>query len=176
MSKLKLRATVVAFLLAAVAAAAAPLLDKADSAASIANGSFRGWPTDYEGRALTELPLTQREVAFTRDFPGRIGRFSDGRREIIIRWVNAPTRRLHAAADCFRGSGYSTTPLPVRRDAAGAAMGCFRARHGAHDVRVCEVIKDERGESWPDVSAWYSGATLNASRAPWWSFVVAERS
>ena len=176
MHKLKSRVAVVAFLFAVVAAAATPFLGKADGAASAAVNNFDGWPTHYEGRALTELPLTQREVAFTRDFPGRIGRFSDGKREIIIRWVNAPTRRLHPAADCFRGSGYSTTPLPVSKDADGAAMGCFQARRGAHGLRVCEVIKSARGESWPDVSAWYWGAVFDASRAPWWSFVVAERS
>src|SRR5262245_24389500 len=79
-----------AFLLSAVAAAIVPLMDKAGGSASTST-RFGGWPTHYEGLALTELPLTQREVAFTRDFPGRVGRFTDGRREIIVRWVNAPT-------------------------------------------------------------------------------------
>ena len=106
-----------------LAAAIVPLLPNRNSSAGIARNDFPGWPDHYEGRALTELPLTERELAFMRDFPGRVGRFSDGRREIIIRWVNAPTRRLHSAADCFRGSGYSTTPLPIKRDATGAAMG-----------------------------------------------------
>jgi hypothetical protein len=109
------------------------------------------------------------------DFPGRVGRFSDGRREIIIRWVGAPTRRLHPAADCLRGSGYTITPLPGRTDAAGATMGCFRARHGADSMTVCELIRDQRGASWPDVSAWYWNGMLGTSPAPWWSFVVAER-
>jgi hypothetical protein len=169
------RGPILAFLLAIAAAAIAPLINKSDGSAS-ANTSFDGWPTHYEGLALTELPLTQREVAFTRDFPGRIGRFTDGRREIIIRWVNAPTRRLHSAADCFRGSGYSTTPLPVRRDATGAAMGCFRASHRADNLTVCEITRDERGETWLDVSAWYWHAMFSSSPGPWWSFVVAERS
>jgi hypothetical protein len=163
-------------LLAAVAAAIAPLINKAGGSASTTSVSFSGWPSHYEGLELAELPLTQREVAFTGDFPGRIGRFTDGRREIIIRWVNAPTRRLHSASDCFRGSGYSTTPLPVRRDATGAAMGCFRASHRADDLTICEITRDERGETWPDVSAWYWHAMLGSSPGPWWSFVVAERS
>jgi hypothetical protein len=163
-----------AFLLAAVAAATTPFVDKADSTASPSAG-FGDWPTHYDGHALTELPLTPREIAFTRDFPGRIGRFTDGRREIIIRWVSAPTRRLHPAVDCFRGSGYSTTPLPSRRDEAGHAMGCFRARHGADELTTCEIIRDDRGETWSDVSAWYWHAMLGSSPGPWWSFVVAER-
>jgi hypothetical protein len=166
---------IAAVLIAAAAAALAPLLARRGNAGAIVDRNFPGWPTHYEGRALAELPLTQREVAFVRDFPGRVGRFSDGRREIIIRWVGAPTRRLHPAADCFRGSGYSVVPMPVGKDAAGAAMGCFRASHGADVLTVCELIRDERGASWPDVSAWYWNSMLGASSAPWWSFVVAEQ-
>lgn len=168
------RVPVLAFLLAAAAAAMMPFLDKADGAGSIASRNFPGWPAHYEGRTLTELPLSAREEAFVRDFPGRVGRFSDGGREIIIRWINAPTRRLHPAADCFRGSGYSITPMPVRTDAAGSAMSCFRARRGVENHMVCEVIRDQRGESWPDVSAWYWHAMLRSSPAPWWAFVVAD--
>lgn len=172
----QMRSSAIALLLvAATAAALAPLVARPGSAAAVADRNFPGWPTHYEGRALTELPLTPRERAFVRDFPGRVGRFSDGRREIIIRWVGAPTRRLHPAADCFRGSGYSVTPLPVGKDAAGAAMGCFRASRGADAPTVCELIRDERGTSWPDVSAWYWNSMLGTSPAPWWSFVVAEQ-
>ena len=162
-----------AFVLAAIAAALAPLFARTGDTAAAKD--FPGWPTHYEGRALTELPLTQRELAFVHDFPGRVGRFTDGRREIIIRWVGAPTRRLHPAADCLRGSGYTITPMPGRTDASGAAMGCFRARHGAERMTVCELIRDQRGASWPDVSAWYWNGMLGASPPPWWSLVVAER-
>jgi hypothetical protein len=176
MHAMRSRSAIAAVLLAALAAALAPFLDVPNVTAMAAHQKFPGWPTHYEGRTLTEMALTRREAAFVQDFPGRVGRFTDGRREIIVRWVGAPTRRLHSAADCFRGSGYSITPLPIRKDAAGAAMGCFRARHRAEDMTVCEVIRDERGESWPDVSAWYWNAILSASPAPWWSFVVAERT
>jgi hypothetical protein len=173
--RLKASAALAAFFVAVIAAALAPLVGRASDSVVVANANFPGWPTTYEGRALTELPLTPREAAFVQDFPGRVGRFTDDRREIIIRWVGAPTRRLHPAADCFRGSGYSVTPMPVRKDAAGAAMSCFRASHGADTLVVCELIRDQRGASWPDVSAWYWSGMLGTSAAPWWSFVVAER-
>jgi hypothetical protein len=166
---------IASFVVAAAAAAFAPLLHHAGDLTIADADAFPGWPTHYEGRALTEMALTPREVEFVRDFPGRVGRFSDGRREIIVRWVGTPTRRLHSAADCFRGIGYGVTPMPVRKDAAGQAMGCFRASHRGDDMMVCEVIRDERSESWPDVSAWYWNAMLGSTRAPWWSFVVAER-
>ena len=120
------------------------------------------------------MPLTQREIAFARDFPGRIRRFSDGKREIIIRWIGVPTRRLHPAADCLRGIGYSIAPLPARRDVDGHAMGCLRASHGADVMTVCEVIRDAQGAAFPDVSAWYWNALFGATQGPWWSFVIAE--
>jgi hypothetical protein len=172
MRHLKTRGEIAALLLAAAAAALAPFVMRSGGAA--ASAPFPGWPTHYEGRALTELPLTPREGAFMQDFPGRVGRFSDGQREIIIRWVGAPTRRLHSAADCFRGSGYAITPIAARKSSGGTTMGCFRATlHGA-SITVCEVIRDERGGSWSDVSAWYWDGMLRSSPPPWWSIVVAQ--
>src|SRR5262244_3280163 len=109
MRLLNVRGEITVLLFAAVAAALAPFVVRPDGA--VASTPFPGWPTHYEGRALVELPLTPREATFTQDFPGRVGRFSDGQREIIIRWVGAPTRLLHSAADCFRGSGYAITPI-----------------------------------------------------------------
>jgi hypothetical protein len=175
MDQMKRRVASAVFWLAATAAALAPLLHHGNDAALAAARDFPGWPARYEGHALTQLPLTPREDAFLRDFPGRVGRFSDGRREIIIRWVGAATRLLHPAADCFRGSGYSIAPMPVRRNAAGAAMSCFRASREGERMMVCEVINNARGESWPDVSAWYWNALFAAGAAPWWSYVVAEQ-
>src|SRR5262245_44139007 len=118
-----------ALLFAVLGAGLAPLLAHTGDAAVSTAKSSPGWPTHYEGQVLTELPLTPREMSFVREFPGRVGRFSDGRREIIMRWVDAPTRRLHPASDCLRASGYGVTPLPVIRNAAGGAMSCFRAHH-----------------------------------------------
>jgi len=71
---------------------------------------FPGWPTDLDGKALKELPLTEREQRFNSGFPGRIGRFTDGRREIIIRWITVPSHRLHAASVCLRASGAKIIP------------------------------------------------------------------
>jgi hypothetical protein len=172
-ARVKARAKIAVFVLAALAAALAPLLPWRNQAA-VGDLYFAGWPVAYEDRAVTQMPLTPREIAFTRGFPGRIGRFSDGRREIIIRWVGAPTRQLHSAADCLRGIGYGITPLPARRSSDGHAMACFRASHGEVAMTVCEVIRDEQGATFPDVSAWYWNAMLGVTSPPWWSFVIAE--
>jgi hypothetical protein len=166
------RGQIAALLLAAAAAALAPLIARSNGAT--ADAPFPGWPAEYGGRALVELPLTPRESAFVQDFPGRVGRFTDGRREIIIRWLGAPTRKLHSAADCFRGSGYTITPIAARKNGDGSTMGCFRATLRGTSMTVCEVIRDERGGSWSDVSAWYWDGMLRSSAPPWWSFVVAQ--
>jgi len=101
----------------AIAAALPVLLPKSEHPARAAGDvTFSGWPTEFEGRVLTPLPLTELEQRFGNDFPGKIGRFSDGRREIIIRWVTEATGKLHPASDCFQGIGYSVKPLPLRRD------------------------------------------------------------
>lgn len=175
MRGLKVRVSVLAFVCAAGLAAAAPLLEPAaNSAATVAHG-FPGWPQSYEGMALTELPMSAREKAFATEFPGRISRFSDSRREIILRWVGAPTRKLHPASDCFRGIGYAITPMPLQRNSTGQAMGCFRASREGETLQVCELIRDARGGStWSDVSAWYWDTVWGESPGPWWSEVVAE--
>jgi hypothetical protein len=159
----------------AIATAMVPLQEQTAGGSGAMAIGFPGWPIDYDGHPLQELPLTPRELAFVQEFPGRIGRFWDGRREIIIRWVDAPTRRLHAAVDCFRASGYSVVALAARRDGNGAPMGCFRASRGDESIQVCELIRDQQGQSWPDVSAWYWHVLLGTTRSPWWSIVVAEQ-
>ncbi len=128
----------------------------------------------YEGAPLKELPLSAREVAFVEGFPGRIGRFSDGKREIVLRWVAAPTRKLHPASDCFRGLGYTIDPIPLQTDALGRHMGCFRARRAGETLTVCEGIHADAGKSWSDVSAWYWESLFGSGEGPWWSVVVAE--
>ncbi len=172
---MKASSSTVLFLASVLASALVPFVPDAAPAITSAK-AFPGWPATYEGRALTPLPMTPREVAFADGFPGRIGRFSDGQREIVLRYVTVETRRLHPASDCYRGLGYAVEPRPLRRDAQGEMMGCFRAAKGAESYEVCEAITDGRGHTWPDVSAWYWQALFGQSSGPWWSRVVAERS
>lgn len=161
------------FLACALAAALAPLARQDGAGAASKTAEFPGWPSSYEDRPLRPLPLGTKEEAFARDFPGRIARFTDGRREIIYRFVAEPTRRLHPAADCFKGSGYAITPLPLRRSTSGTDMGCFRARRGETDLAVCEAIRSDTGKSWSDLSSWYWDALLGKDAGKWWSVVVA---
>jgi len=161
-----------AFILAAGLAALAPVGGHRVPGAPKAD-AFPGWPTVIEGRSVTPLPLTGREHAFAREFPGRIGRFSDGEREYVLRWVASPTRRLHPASDCFRGLGYKVAARPMRLSSAGAPMTCFRASGPRDDFDVCEQVTGVAGGHWSDVSSWYWHALWSGGSAGWWSLVVA---
>ncbi len=86
------------------------------------------WPTSFEGRPLTQLPLSGIEQRFAAQFPGQIGRFTDGERIVIVRVVQEPTRLLHPASDCFRGLGYRTDPPRVVEGGSGIAWSCLLAQ------------------------------------------------
>jgi hypothetical protein len=131
------------------------------------------WPTNFQGRSLVPLPLSAAEQRFAAQFPGRIGRFSDGRSNIIVRLVDQPTRLLHPAADCFRGIGYHVERAQVRRDDDGQSWSCFKVEKGGQQRRVCERIYDAQGGTWTDVSSWYWAAALSKTQGPWWAVTVA---
>jgi len=133
------------------------------------------WPAEFEGRPLTELPLTGRDLRFADDFPGRIGRFTDGTRELIVRVTTRATRRLHPASDCLKAIGFTIDPLAARRGPDGSAWGCFAARRQQEELAVCEQIRDTEGRTWPDPSSWYWSALAGSSRGPWWSTTIVNR-
>lgn len=135
--------------------------------------AFPGWPESFEGRPLRPLPLADREAGFVRGFPGRVGRFTDGRSELVIRWVVEPSRRLHPSADCFRGLGYAIRPADSERDALGRRWGAFLAVKEKQTLLVRELIVAANGRSWSDVSSWYWPAALGRSSGPWWTYTVA---
>ena len=155
-------------------AAAAPLLPKATLPAAGGTAVFPGWPETFEGRRLQPMSAGPQDRFFTRDFPGRVARFASADRQVVIRWVNAPTRRLHPATQCFEGAGYQIEPRPMRRAADGALMSCFAAHKHSEALLVCEQLRDERGSSWPDVSAWYWSALAAPAGSGWWSYVIVE--
>ena len=166
------------FLLACALAAAAPLLPRPSRAsaagpASPPHAAF-AWPTRFEERALTEMPLGERDRRFAADFPGRIGRFSDGSREIVLRFTTQATRRLHPASDCLKAIGFAIEPLPARRGPDGSAWGCFAARKPGDALRVCEQIRDAAGRTFSDASSWYWPALMGSSPGPWWSTTIVE--
>lgn len=137
--------------------------------------TFPGWPGAFDGRPLRQLPLSDRESVFIKSFPGRIGRFTDGRREYIFRWLTHPTRKLHPASDCLRGVGYRIKPLQIERRSDDSQWTVFLASKDNETLRIYERIYDESGNNWSDVSSWYWAALLGNSEGPWWSVTIASK-
>lgn len=162
---------VILFALACAGAALAPLA-QSPPAKVAGNDGFPGWPAQFEGAALTQLPLSPIEERFGQNFPGRVGRFSDGRREIILRWVAAGTRKLHPAGDCFKANGYALAPLPISVQ-EGQRWSGFTAARGTQKFEVRERIHDAAGAQWSDVSSWYWAVQLGKTTGPWWAVTVA---
>jgi len=161
------------FLLACALAALTPLLPSGEPPAP-ALGDFPGWPAELDGQPLVERPITAREQPFVERFPGRLARFTDGRREWVLRWVPEPTRRLHSAAQCYRAIGYDVEYLPLERDGAGVLWSVFRATKGEESCRVRERIHDDAGASWTDPSAWYWSVVTERRIGPWWAVTSVE--
>lgn len=161
------------FLALCLAAASVPLFEPPAVAISAAPAE---WPVTYEGVPLQPVPMADRERAFYATFPGAVGRFTDGRREFILRRITRGTRKLHLSADCFRGLGYTVSPGSPEADEHGRSWGCFTASRGELTLRVRERISSESdGKSWTDVSAWYWSTLLRSTRGPWLAVTVAER-
>jgi hypothetical protein len=162
-------------LLAACACAAfAPLLAREQTLA--ADEAVPAWPAHFQGRSLHELPLENREREFLSGFPGDVGRFTDGERDIVMRWVTRPTRRLHPAEDCYKGLGFDTSPSRIVRDVHGTQWRCFAATRDGQSREVCEQLRDREGRRWTDVSAWYWAAVLRRTQGPWLVTTVAMSS
>ncbi len=140
------------------------------------NIDFPGWPQELDGQALTRMTMTEKERGYNRNFPGKIARFTDGSREIIMRFVERPSRNVHPSADCLRGSGFKLETQPIRRDRGANLWGCVLARRDGKTYRVCERIYDIAAKSsWYDISSWYWAARLGRAQGPWWVVTVAER-
>jgi hypothetical protein len=136
---------------------------------------FVAWPSEIGGVELARIDLSEDELSYYQDFPGKVARFLAGDREVVVRYLSRPSRKLHPAADCLRGFGYRVRPQPVQRDAEGGFWGCVVAEKASSRLRVCEKIEDSTGRSWYDVSSWYWAALLGQSAEPWWAVTVAER-
>lgn len=152
-------------------AAALPLAIPKQTTEQPAAAESMAWPESLNGRMLRPLPLSAVEQRFAAQFPGAIARFSDGVSTITLRHVTRATRKLHPAADCYRGLGYAISHpgLVSRPDRlrSRALQRCFIASRNGRDLLVCEYIEDQAGHSFTDTSAWYWAALSGQSIGPW---------
>jgi hypothetical protein len=134
------------------------------------------FPSQWQGRPLRPLMLTEVEQRFARQFPGTLARLTDGEQVLVLRTVLQPTRLLHPAADCYRGLGWRVAHEQLQQDAEQQLWRCFEATRGGQRLRVCERIVDAAGHAFTDTSAWYWAALLEQSRGPWQALTVASPS
>ena len=161
-----------AYLASCALAAIVPLAPKPGEA-RIDDVGFPDWPSQFEGQRLRQVRLSVQEQKFAGGFPGRIAAFTDGRRQIVMRWITQPTRKAHPAIDCYRGLGYTIRTMPLWVDAHDRVWSSFEATK-LGTLRVREQIHDAHGNAWTDVSAWYWAAVLGRTKGPWWAMTVAE--
>jgi hypothetical protein len=151
-------------------AALAPLRESPAVAKAVS--SSVDWPKEFEGERLIEAPLSERERKFVENFPGQVKRFNAGNKELLIRYVEQPTRKLHPSADCLKGVGYSLTPIAAELGENGGHWSCNLATRGEERLKVCDRISDTHANTWPDASSWYWSALWQPSSGPWWAFTV----
>ncbi|WP_448678459.1 exosortase Q [Pseudomonas nicosulfuronedens] len=150
-----------------------PLLAPASTAPEATRVAHE-WPVRFEGRALRPLALSPVEQRFAEDFPGQLGRFTDGQRSIVLRQVLRPTRKLHPAEDCFRALGYRIEQTQLRqRPGTQGLQRCFVVTRESVRLQVCDYIEDAVGQSFSDTSAWYWSALSGRSTGPWQAVTVA---
>ena len=160
-----------------LAAALVPFLDEKQTGGKIALKCDIIFPEFIEKDGLTECQLSPKEAQFFSRFPGKVAKFRDGHRMIIVRVVNTPTRLLHPALECFSGMGYSITANSIFKDENDRLWGSFKAFHrSGKTYSVKEIILDSNGKSWSDVSAWYWNAEFSISKGPWISLVIAAKT
>lgn len=163
------------WLLVFLAVALVPILAGTFVPSSEASGRFAGWVEEWDGSALKRIPFTWRERAFLQDFPGQVAHFSDGRRELIMRYTERATRRLLPAADCFREVGFKVTPLGAVQDDKGRGWNTFQAEKFGETLRVSERVTDRRGTEWAHISSWYWAATFGWSSGPWYAITIVDK-
>lgn len=144
------------------------------------------WPETWNGRPIAQAEQSPETAGFWSAFPGVCREFTAvapghsaaAPERIVMRLVTRPTRLLHPAEDCFRGSGYSVTPLPARTDRHDRLWSGFTGEKNGrkHTVRQCiiatgsldlrNVEENAEAKSWPDVSSWYWDAARPGTSVP----------
>ncbi|QNA85155.1 hypothetical protein G4G27_14975 [Sphingomonas sp. So64.6b] len=161
-------------ILLAFAAAAIPFFSPATIAAPTQSTP---WPTSFEGRPIKRIAPAPADRFLARQFPGQVARFSDGRRQIVLRRVAVATRALHPASDCFRAIGYTIEPVAMRIATDGKPASCFTATRDGRILIACEQVRGANAdEAWPDVSSWYWAALLGRSAGPWTASLTVEQA
>src|SRR6185503_14024489 len=120
------------------------------------------------------------ESRFAAEAGGRVGRFTGGGHDWIVRWIGSASRAVHPAEECYRATGWDVKPLPMRFTVDGddallsrsMRWGCFEARRASARLEVCQMIVDSGEKSWSDGGSWWWSAMLGRTAGPWLGVVM----
>jgi hypothetical protein len=155
---------IASFLVLCVAAASAPAWAPRVSPRE-PSGQFPGWPALLPP-GWSQVALDPTEAAYTERFPGRVARFQNGQQQLVVRYIEQPSRRVHPSSHCLAASGYDLQPAPMGADGPHQ-VGAWIATRGAQRMRVEEWVVSADGQQHSDVTAWFWSAILGYSRGPW---------
>jgi exosortase/archaeosortase family protein len=147
----------------------------ADATAGNALEADAGWPEFFEGAPLVPVGKSERLGDMVGGLAGETRVFAQSGRMVLLRRLRAASRTVHPVADCFRAWGFRVAGQRLVKDAGGALWSEFEAERGADFWRVRERWRDERGNFWTDVSAWWWAAQGAEARGPWWAEAVMVR-
>ena len=124
--------------------------------------------TEYQGQPVEEVPLSSREEAFAKNFPGQLRVYRIGNDTLIVRHVTKATRMLHPSYHCLKAEGFSISNSSLQTDPKGHQSSTYQANLNNEAYLVSEVIRSADGNRhWADVSAWYWHALFNPKSGPW---------
>jgi len=133
------------------------------------------WPTEWQGKSLQPASLTELDTRFSDQFPGALARFHADQYRILYRYLEEPSRQLHAGAVCYQAHGYRLQPEPAWKDAKGSLWSTYIVDKKGVRLLVREQIRSlSTGRTWPDVSAWYWGVSMGKDPGPWLAATIAK--
>jgi exosortase/archaeosortase family protein len=154
-----------ALTIAALLAAAAPLLSPLKSTAGV---SIPPQLHHFHGLPVTRIALSPVEEKFYGDFPGSIAVYEGSGFKLTVRHVTRATRKLHPASHCLRAEGFLIGHKTTRTDGEGNRWLSYTASRNGSSWEVSERIlrRDDRRQ-WAEISEWYWSAFFHPQQGPW---------
>ncbi len=122
----------------------------------------------YQGRAVEEIPLSEKEEIFAKNFPGQLKVYRIENGTLILRRITKASRMLHPSYHCLKAEGFSISNSSLKKTPEGQALLQYQVTRGAERFLVTESIRNLDGSRhWTEVSAWYWHALFHPDSGPW---------
>ena len=134
------------------------------------------WPREWDGAALRPLALGEVEQRFAQRFPGAIARLTDGRRLLVLRQVQRPTRMLHPARTATaRWAGASSRPGWNATHKAGCGVVSSPGVPARPECTFASASSMRKAALSPTLQPGTGRRPCGHSQGPWQAVTVADR-